>query len=342
MPIGAHAVCREGGSRAEFSGRVGPTVRHGQKGKTASFRNQEAIGRDAFSQPPPPFLMILFRQIPSTSLFYQALVSTIVNFVVKTRGNVPVAPAMRSIFHELAPDYALDNFETMQEAVDQSNFSSRMGLYLTGAFAGMAVLMVMLVRCSRPARQLSPPRIRDTSRARGHARWNSGDGVAAGPGLRRCRACDWSFGRRVRRQPGEKLPLSSETGGRLDIFRRRAGVAPCGNCCGRHSRAARGGGRADDRSTRRINSVVSFIWLISEAVKFAGRHYCITEDLSREESVHPALPRSGLSGQSGCGWLQLSNSRHSVTRRQSGEVRLIGGEGGHFYLWPTCRPSGKL
>ena len=25
-----------------------------------------------------------------------------------------------------------------------------------------------------------------------------------------------------------------------------------------------------------------------------GQHYCITEDLSREESVHPALPRSGL------------------------------------------------
>ena len=95
------------------------------------------------AQPPQPFLMIPFRQIPSTSLFYQALVSTIVNFVVKTRGNVAVAPAMRSIFHELAPDYALDNFQTMQEAVDQSNFSSRMGLYLTGAFAGMAVLMVI-------------------------------------------------------------------------------------------------------------------------------------------------------------------------------------------------------
>ena len=268
MPLGAHAVCREGGSRAEFSGRVGPTVRHGQKGKTASFRNQEAIGRDAFSQPPQPFLMILFRQIPSTSLFYQALVSTIVNFVVKIRGNVAVAPAMRSIFHELASDFALDNFQTMQEAVDQSNFSSRMGLYLTGAFAGMAVLMVIAGLYGVLA-QLVSYRRREfgiTSRARGHNRWNSGDGVAAGPGLRRCRACDWSFGRRVRRQPGEKLPLSSETGGRLDIFRRRAGVAPCGNCCGRHSRAARGGGRADDRSTRRINSVVSFIWLISEAV----------------------------------------------------------------------------
>jgi ABC-type antimicrobial peptide transport system permease subunit len=50
---------------------------------------------------------------------------------------------MRSIFHEIAPDYALDNFQTMQQAVDQSNFSSRLGLYLIGAFAGMAVLMVI-------------------------------------------------------------------------------------------------------------------------------------------------------------------------------------------------------
>ena len=95
------------------------------------------------SQPPQPFLMVPYRQVPSTSLFYQALIKTIVNFVVKSRGEVAVAPAMRSIFHELAPDYALDNFQTMQQAVDQSNFSSRMGLYLTGAFAGMAVLMVI-------------------------------------------------------------------------------------------------------------------------------------------------------------------------------------------------------
>jgi putative ABC transport system permease protein len=95
------------------------------------------------SQPPQPFLMIPYRQVPSTSLFYQALIKTIVNFVVKSRGNIAVAPAMRSVFHELAPDYALDNFQTMQQAVDQSNFSSRMGLYLTGAFAGMAVLMVI-------------------------------------------------------------------------------------------------------------------------------------------------------------------------------------------------------
>ncbi len=95
------------------------------------------------SQPAQPFLFIPYRQVPTTSLYYQVLIKTIVNFVVKTRGEMAVAPAMRSVFHELAPDYALDNFQTMQESVDHSNFSSRMGLYLTGAFAGLAVLMVI-------------------------------------------------------------------------------------------------------------------------------------------------------------------------------------------------------
>ena len=50
---------------------------------------------------------------------------------------------MRDVFRQTAPDFALDNFQTMQQAVDDSNFSQRLGLYLTGAFAGMAVLMVI-------------------------------------------------------------------------------------------------------------------------------------------------------------------------------------------------------
>jgi putative ABC transport system permease protein len=50
---------------------------------------------------------------------------------------------MRNVFGQTAPDFALDNFQTMQQVVDSSNFSRRLGLYLTGAFAGMAVLMVI-------------------------------------------------------------------------------------------------------------------------------------------------------------------------------------------------------
>jgi len=90
-----------------------------------------------------PFILLPQEQIPTTSLFYQALLKTMVTFVVKTRGNIPVAAEMRSVFHQLAPGFALDNFKTMQEAVEQNTFSQRLGLYLVGSFAGLAVMMVI-------------------------------------------------------------------------------------------------------------------------------------------------------------------------------------------------------
>jgi predicted permease len=90
-----------------------------------------------------PLIVLPQQQIPTTSLFYQALLKTVVSFVVKTRGNIPVAPEMRTAFHQLAPGFALDNFETMQEAVDKNTFSQRLGLYLVGSFAGLAIAMVI-------------------------------------------------------------------------------------------------------------------------------------------------------------------------------------------------------
>jgi len=95
------------------------------------------------SRPPEPMLMLSYRQIPPSSLYYAALLKTAVHFVLKTRGSVAVAPAAREIFRSHAPDLALDNFQTMKEAVDRSNFGSRIGLYLIAAFAGLAVLMVV-------------------------------------------------------------------------------------------------------------------------------------------------------------------------------------------------------
>ncbi len=47
------------------------------------------------------------------------------------------------MFHQLAPGIALDNFQTMQEAVDKNTFSQRLGLYLVGSFAGLAIAMVV-------------------------------------------------------------------------------------------------------------------------------------------------------------------------------------------------------
>ena len=90
-----------------------------------------------------PLIMLPYQQIPTTSLFYSALLKTVVYFVVKTRANIAVAPTMRAVFSQVAPDYALDNFQTLTEARDQNNFSSRLGLYLIAAFAAMAILMVV-------------------------------------------------------------------------------------------------------------------------------------------------------------------------------------------------------
>jgi predicted permease len=90
-----------------------------------------------------PLVMVPQQQIPPTSLFYQALLKTMVSFVVKTRGAIPVAPEMRSVFHQAAPGFALDQFQTMQEAVESNTFSQRLGLYLVGSFAGLAIAMVI-------------------------------------------------------------------------------------------------------------------------------------------------------------------------------------------------------
>jgi ABC-type antimicrobial peptide transport system permease subunit len=98
----------------------------------------QAVGGDV-----QPLLILSQEQIPTTSMFYQALLKTMVGFVVKTRGNIPVASEMRSVFHQAAPSIALDNFQTMQQAVDQSTFSQRLGLYLVASFAGLAVAMVI-------------------------------------------------------------------------------------------------------------------------------------------------------------------------------------------------------
>jgi putative ABC transport system permease protein len=90
-----------------------------------------------------PFVMLPQQQIPTTSLFYQALLKTMVNFVVKTQRSIPVALEMRSLFHQVAPGIALDNFQTMQEVVEQNAFSQRLGLYLVSSFAGLAIAMVI-------------------------------------------------------------------------------------------------------------------------------------------------------------------------------------------------------
>jgi len=144
------AVINETFARKYFPGKdpIGQQIDFGGK-RTGMIHPLTIVGvlgdqvDTSASQPTNPLALVPFRQIPSTSLFYQALLKTVVQFVVKTRGDVAVAPMMRSVFRQVAPDYALDNFQTMQEAVDQNTFSQRLGLYLVGSFAGLAVAMVV-------------------------------------------------------------------------------------------------------------------------------------------------------------------------------------------------------
>jgi putative ABC transport system permease protein len=90
-----------------------------------------------------PFILLSQHQIPTTSLFYQALLKTVVSFVVRTRGEIPVAAEMRSVFHQVAPGLAVEDFQTLEEAVQQNTFSQKLGMYLVGSFAGLAVVMVV-------------------------------------------------------------------------------------------------------------------------------------------------------------------------------------------------------
>ncbi len=64
-------------------------------------------------------------------------------FLVKTNSDIAVAPAARTAFMQEAPEFAIDNFLTLRESLAQSNFNDRLGLYLIGTFAGLAITMVV-------------------------------------------------------------------------------------------------------------------------------------------------------------------------------------------------------
>jgi predicted permease len=99
--------------------------------------------QDNVSQPAVPEIDLPYPQIPVTSFFYQVLVAPEANYVIRTQGPVEIVSSIRNAFHESHPDFALDEFITMTDARDQSDFSQRMGLYLIGSFAGIAVVMVL-------------------------------------------------------------------------------------------------------------------------------------------------------------------------------------------------------
>jgi ABC-type antimicrobial peptide transport system permease subunit len=90
-----------------------------------------------------PEIDLPYAQIPITGFFYGFLVAPETNYVVRTRGKVDIASAVRNLFHQAAPEFALEEVKTLESAHEEADFNQRLGLYLVAAFAGIAVVMVL-------------------------------------------------------------------------------------------------------------------------------------------------------------------------------------------------------
>ena len=97
----------------------------------------------SIAQPPAPEVDLPYPQIPIASFYHSILVNPETNFVVKTHGPVAIDSAIRNLFHEAQPSFALDSFQTMKAAHEAADFNQRLGLYLVASFAGIAVIMVL-------------------------------------------------------------------------------------------------------------------------------------------------------------------------------------------------------
>ena len=145
-----------------------------------------------------------------------------VSFVVRTRGNIPVVPEMRSVFHEVAPGIALDNFQTMQEAVEKNTFSQRLVLYLVGSFAGLAIAMVVAGLYGVLSQLVSYRRREIGVRMALGATRGSVAGLVLRQGVDPHRRWSrrWPAAGICRRPPDRRLPLPGEASRRLDVCRR--------------------------------------------------------------------------------------------------------------------------
>ncbi len=91
-----------------------------------------------------PEVDLSYRQIPEHSLFYPILLESAIKFVLRAQPDQKLSGAIRMIVQKTAPGFAIDDLQTMQTTVDKVDFSQRLTFYLMGAFAGFAILMVMV------------------------------------------------------------------------------------------------------------------------------------------------------------------------------------------------------
>ncbi|HEV3275943.1 MAG TPA: ABC transporter permease [Terriglobia bacterium] len=144
------AVINEAFARRYFAGQdpIGHQISLGGK-ETGMLQPYTIVGvtndavQDNLSESPEPELDLSFQQVPPTSDYYSVLDAFATHYVVKTQGSIDVATEVRKIFRQEAPDYALDNFQTLPAALDKASFNQRLGLYLIGSFAAVALVMVL-------------------------------------------------------------------------------------------------------------------------------------------------------------------------------------------------------
>jgi predicted permease len=99
--------------------------------------------RHNLTESPKPELSLSYNQVPPDSLFYAMLLASATQYVLHTRGDVDLAQSIHHAVQESAPGFAVDDLKTMESAVEDATGNQRLGVYLIGSFAGLAVLMVV-------------------------------------------------------------------------------------------------------------------------------------------------------------------------------------------------------
>jgi predicted permease len=99
--------------------------------------------RHSLTESPKPELSLSYQQVPPDSLFYAILLASATQYVLHTRGDVDLAQSIHRAVQETAPGFAVDDLKTMESAVEDATGNQRLGFYLIGSFAALAVLMVV-------------------------------------------------------------------------------------------------------------------------------------------------------------------------------------------------------
>ena len=92
---------------------------------------------------PLPELTLSYQQVPTDSLFYPLLLASATEYILHTNGDMDLAPSIHHVIRDMTPGFAVDDLKSMQDAVDDASGNQRLGFYLIGSFAALAVVMVV-------------------------------------------------------------------------------------------------------------------------------------------------------------------------------------------------------